>query len=89
MILRLLGNDAESLVFILEDAVQGAHDATMDGEHKEDAAALLDSALRLLRQLDEDSPIFDVEVKAGEPVDWDHVFADEATADIHEDSLKP
>lgn len=82
MILRLLGNDADALVFILEEAVQNAHEATMDGEDKEEAAELLETTLRLLRQLDEDSPIFDADVKPGVAVDWDNIFAEEATADV-------
>ena len=84
-LLRLTAPDADALAMILESAIQDAHEATLSNDETERAegADALEVALRLLREVDDESPIFDVSVKPGSPVDWEYVFGDEAepTAD--------
>lgn len=78
-ILRFTEPDADFLAMLIESAVQEAHEATMSDDPAEQAegADALESALRLLREVDDESPIFDVSIKAGQEVDWDYVFGDE------------
>ena len=78
-LLRLTPSDADALAMILEGAVQDAHESTMSDDPAEqaEAADALEVALRLLREVDDESPIFDVSVKPGVEVDWDYVFGDE------------
>lgn len=92
-ILRLTAPDADTLAMILEGAVQEAHDSTLSADEQERAEGAhgLEVAMRLLREVDDESPVFDVGVKPGVPVDWDYVFGDEAepTADqpeVHADA---
>lgn len=85
-LLRLTAPDADALAMILESAIQDAHEATLSDDETERAegADALEVALRLLREVDDESPIFDVSVKSGVAVDWDYVFGDdgaEPTAD--------
>lgn len=78
-LLRITEPDADALAMILEMAVQEAHEATLSQDETERAEGAdgLEVALRLLREVDDESPVFDVSVKPGIPVDWDYVFGDE------------